>query len=84
MEDTEQTRYEPITITLEMGQHTDALSIASALVHYFQERRSGSGLFATIEGDTDAYEDIRMTGEALLSVYQAYERANEVREKYRK
>lgn len=84
MDDTEQIRYEPITITLEMGKHTDALSIASALAHFFLERRGKSEFCISVEDEADAYEDIRMVGEALLSAYQAYKRANEVREKYRR
>lgn len=80
----ENDKYEPKTITIGVGHYVDALSIADGLVHFFKNSRSADRFFMSVEEETDAYEDIRMTGEALLSVYQAYRRATEVREKYRR
>ena len=76
--------YEPIKIEIEVGTYVDALSIADGIIHYLKDARSGDRFIMSFEEEADAYEDIRMIGEALLSVYQAYRRAIEVREKYRR
>ena len=77
--------YEPIKIEIEVGRYVDALSIADGIIHYLKDARSGGDKFImSFEEEADAYEDIRMIGEALLSVYEAYQRAIEVREKYRR
>lgn len=76
--------YEPIKIEIEVGRYVDALSIADGIIHYLKDARSGDQFIMSFEEEADAYEDIRMIGEALLSVYKAYQRAIEIREKYRR
>ena len=76
--------YEPIKIEIEVGKYRDALSIADGIIHWLMETRSADRLIMSIEEESDAYEDIRMIGEALLSVYKSYQRAVEIREKYRR
>lgn len=73
----EDKKYEPLKITIEVGERVTALTIADALIHYLQDER-GSKYFA-VEAMDSAYEDIRMIGEALLSVYRSYKRAEELR-----
>lgn len=76
--------YEPIKIEIEVGRYVDALSVADGIIHYLKDARSGDRFIVSFEEEADAYEDIRMVGEALLSAYKAYQRAIEVREKYRR
>ena len=76
--------YEPQKIEIEVGRYVDALSIADGIIHYLKDVRSEDRFIMSFEEEADAYEDIRMIGEALLSVYKAYQRAIEVREKYRR
>ena len=76
----EDKKYEPLKITLEVGGRPTALAIADALIDYCQHERG----FCSVEGTDAAYEDVRMIGEALLSVYRSYKRVNEVREEYRR
>lgn len=80
----EEKTYEPKKIEIEVGRHVDALSIADGIIHYLKDARSGDRFIMSFEEEADAYEDIRMIGEALLSVYEAYQRAIEIREKYRR
>ena len=80
----EEKTYEPMKIEIEVGRYKDALSIADGIIHWLMETRSADKFIMSIEEESDAYEDIRMIGEALLSVYKAHQRATEIREKYRR
>ena len=73
----EDKKYEPLKITLEVGGRASALAITDALIDYCQHERG----FFSVEGTNAAFEDIRIIGEALLSVYRSYKRANKLREK---
>ena len=74
----EDKKYEPIAITLEVGSRATALAITDALIDYCQRERG----FYSVEGTDAAFEDIRIIGEALLSVYRSYKRGEEMREKF--
>lgn len=72
----EDKKYEPLEITLRVGERINALTITDALIQYLQGERSST--YFAVEGKDAAYEDIRMIGEALLSVYRSYKRAEEL------
>ena len=76
--------YEPKKIEIEVGEHITPLTIADGIILFLKDARSGDRFIMSFEEEADAYEDIRMIGEALLSVYKAYQRAIEIREKYRR
>lgn len=75
--------YEPKKIEIEVGRGVNPMTITDGLIRYLANLH-GNEFAMSIEDELLMYEDIRMIGEALLSVYRAYERRTEAREKYRK
>lgn len=72
----EDKKYEPLKITLKVGERINALTITDALIQYLRDERESK--YFAVEGMDAAYEDARMIGEALLSVYRSYKRAEEL------
>ena len=75
--------YEPIKIEIEVSRDVNPMTITDGLIHHLA-CMYGNEFGVSIENELLMYEDIRMIGEALLSVYRAYERRTEAREKYRR
>lgn len=80
----EEKTYEPIKIEIEVGRSVNPMTITDGLVRFLNQDLYGNSFGVSVEKELLAFEDIRMIGEALLSVYKAYQRAIEIREKYRK
>lgn len=75
--------YEPIKIEIEVGRGVNPMTITDGLIHYLANLY-GNGFVMSIENELLMYEDIRMIGEALLSVYESHQKHEEFRETYRR
>ena len=75
--------YEPIKIEIEVGRGVNPMTITDGLIHYLANWY-GNEFVMSIEDELLMYEDIRMIGEALLSVYKSHQKHKEFREIYRK
>ena len=75
--------YEPIKIEIEVGRGVNPMTITDGLIRYLANWY-GNTLGMSIENELLMYEDIRMIGEALLSVYKSHQKHEEFREIYRK
>lgn len=75
--------YEPIKIEIEVGRSANPMTITDGLIRYLVEMY-GNGFTMSIENELLMYEDIRMIGEALLSVYESHQKHEELRETYRR
>lgn len=80
----EEKTYEPKKIEIEVGEHTTPLTIANGIILFLTEWRRHDTFILSIQEEQQIYEDVRVIGEALLSVYKAQERVNEADEKYRR
>lgn len=75
--------YEPMKIEIEVGWSVNPMTITDGLIHHLAHVY-GNEFGVSIEKEMLMYEDIRMIGEALLSVYKSYQERKEFREKYRR
>ena len=75
--------YEPIKIEIEVGRGANPMTITDGLIHYLADLY-GNEFVMSIEDELLMYEDIRMIGEALLSVYESHQKRKEFREIYRR
>lgn len=75
--------YEPIRIEIEVGRGVNPMTITDGLIRYLANLY-GNEFVMSIEDELLMYEDIRMIGEALLSVYESHRKHEEFREKYLK
>lgn len=75
--------YEPIKIEIEVGRSVNPMTITDGLIRYLANLY-GNEFAISIEDELLMYEDIRMIGEALLSVYESHQKRKEFREKYRR
>lgn len=73
--------YEPMKIEIEVGRDVNPLTITDGLIHHLSHIY-GSEFGVSIENELYMYEDIRMIGEALLSVYKSYQERKKIREIY--
>ncbi len=83
MDEKEQRTYEPIKIEIEVGRSVNPMTITDGLVRYLANLY-GNEFVMSIEKELLMYEDIRMIGEALLSVYESHQKHEEFREIYRR
>ena len=75
--------YKPIKIEIEVGRGANPMTITDGLIHYLTNLY-GNEFVISIENELLMYEDIRMIGEALLSVYESHQKHKEFRETYRR
>lgn len=74
--------YEPKKIEIEVGRDVNPMTITDGLIRYLNEEAYGNHFGVSVEKEVLMYEDIRMIGEALLSVYKSYQKREELREQY--
>lgn len=82
MDEKNDERYEPIKIEIEVGRGVNPMTITDGLIHYLAEEAYGNRFGVSVEKEVLMYEDIRMIGEALLSVYRSYQKREDLRERY--
>ena len=75
--------YEPIKIEIEVGRSANPMTITDGLIRYLVEMYT-CGFTMDANNELLMYEDIRMIGEALLSVYESHRKHEEFREIYRR
>lgn len=79
----ENNKYEPIKIEIEVGRSVNPMTITDGLIRYLSNLY-GNEFVMSIEKEMLMYEDIRMIGEALLSVYESHQKHEEFRGIYRR
>lgn len=83
MDEKNNERYEPIKIEIEVGRGVNPMTITDGLMHYLAEEAYGNCFGGvSVEKEALMYEDVRVIGEALLSVYKSYQKREAFREKY--
>lgn len=66
--------YEPIKIEIEVGRSVNPMTITDGLVRFLNQDLYGNSFGISAEKELLAFEDIRMIGEALLSVYESHQK----------
>ena len=78
----EDKKYKPMKIEIEVGRGVNPMTITDGLIHYLAKEAYGDCYGVSVEKEALMYEDIRVIGEALLSVYKSYQKREAFREKY--
>lgn len=76
--------YEPMKIKIEVGRSVNPMTITDGLVRFINQDLYGNSFGVSVEKELLAFEDIRMIGEALLSIYKSHQKHEAFREKYRR
>lgn len=84
MDEKKDERYEPIKIEIEVGRGVNPMTITDGLIRYLYRDFYGDPFGVSIEKEALMYEDIRVIGEALLSIYKAHQKREEIKEIYRR
>lgn len=69
--------YEPIKIEIEVGRSVNPMTITDGLVRFINQDLYGNSFGVSAEKELLAFEDIRMIGEALLSIYESHQKYEE-------
>lgn len=73
----EEKTYEPIKIEIEVGRSVNPMTITDGLVRFLNQDLYGHSFGVSVEKELLAFEDIRMIGEALLSIYESHQKYEE-------
>ena len=74
MDEKNDERYEPIKIEIEVGRSVNPMTITDGLIRYLARDAYGNAFGLSIEKEIMMYEDIRVIGEALLSIYESHQK----------
>lgn len=69
--------YEPIKIEIEVGRSVNPMTITDGLVRFLNQDLYGNSFGVSAEKELLMFEDIRMIGEALLSIYESHQKHEE-------
>lgn len=81
----ENNNYKPIKIEIEVGRSINPMTITDGLIRYLSQDLYGNSFCMSAENEILMYEDIRVIGEALLSIYESHQKCEEfIAERYRR